>query len=98
MAKWRLARTAADDLVDIYLNGLGRFGLSQADHYHGGLESTFEFLAQYPRAARLREEITPPVRAHRYKAHLIVYEIDVEDTVFILRIRHAREDWTNDAD
>lgn len=69
------------------------FGLDQADKYHEGLTAAFAFLADYPRAARVRFEITPPVRAYRYKSHMIIYEIDDNDAVIILRVRHGHEDW-----
>jgi len=58
-----------------------------------GLSAIFEFLADYPQAARLREEISPPVRVHPYKAHLVIYDVGDEDKVIILRVRHGREDW-----
>src|SRR3546814_11105706 len=66
-------------LVVIYLYGLERFGPAQADGYHDGLEATFNFLGEYPRAAREREEIRSPVRIYPYKAHLIVYELGPND-------------------
>lgn len=77
--------------------GADRFGAAQADRYHDGLLETFAFLTGFPRAARERHELTPPVRAFRYKAHVIVYELDEADNVVILRVRHGREDWTSDA-
>lgn len=95
MARWRLTRAAADDLVAIYRHGLAQFGADQADRYHDQLADTFAFLAKYPGAARERFEITPPVRIHRHKAHLIVYET-VHGGVLILRIRHGREDWADE--
>ena len=94
MAAYRLAQAAADDLVDIYVAGVALFGVAQAERYQDGMTATFDFLVEQPRAARLRTEIRPPVRAYPYKAHLIVYELDGDDVVHILRIRHAREDWT----
>lgn len=96
MPGYRLTRAAADDLVAIFLEGLASFGPAQADSYHAGLEAVFEFLGEYPRAARQRDEIDPPVRGHPYKSHLVVYEIAPDDTVLILRIRHGREDWQSD--
>jgi toxin ParE1/3/4 len=88
-----LTRAAADDLTAIFLEGIGQFGLPQADAYHEGLSAIFAFLAEYPHAARLREEISPPVRVHPYKAHLVIYDVGDEDEVVILRVRHCREDW-----
>jgi toxin ParE1/3/4 len=92
---YRLSRKAEDDLIAIYHIGVDEFGAAQAEGYFTGLEEAFSFLASHPRAARERREISPPVRAHRYKSHLIVYILDGDD-VLILRIRHAREDWAAD--
>ncbi|WP_069064223.1 type II toxin-antitoxin system RelE/ParE family toxin [Sphingobium sp. RAC03] len=93
MPRFRLTRAAADDLTTIFLEGIKQFGLPQADTYLEGLSAIFAFLAEYPQAARLREEISPPVRVHPYKAHLVIYDVGDEDQVIILRVRHGREDW-----
>lgn len=93
MARYRLTQAASDDIARIFTEGLVLFGLAQTDRYHDGLTATFEFLANYPRAARLREEINPPVRAHRYRSHMIIYELAPDDAVVILRVRHGHEDW-----
>ena len=77
----------------IFEQGLLSFGLDQADAYHEGLTAAFEFLADYPHAARQRPEISPPVRAHRYKSHMIIYDLGPDDVVIILRVRHGKEDW-----
>ncbi len=97
MPGYRISRAAADDLVGIYLEGLTLFGEAQADRYHEGMEAAFLFLAQYPRAVRLRDEIEPPVRAYPYKSHLIVYELSDDDMVMVLRVRHGHEDWASPA-
>ena len=91
--RYRLTANAEDDLTAIFIAGLAEFGLEQADAYHDGLFATFAFLAEYPRAARLRDDIDPPVRAHRYRSHLVIYELESDDLVIILRVRHGREDW-----
>lgn len=93
MPRFRLTRAAVDDLTAIFLEGIEQFGLPQAGTYHEGLSAIFAFLADYPNAARLREEISPPVRVHPYKAHLVIYEVHEDDEVIILRVRHGREDW-----
>ena len=97
MSDYVLSSPAFDDLVGIYLTGVDLFGVVHAKGYHAGLARTFDFRAEYPRAARLREELRPPVRVFRYKAHMVIYDLDDEDVVTILRVRHGREDWTSDA-
>jgi toxin ParE1/3/4 len=93
---YRLTKAASDDIAHIYLAGLGLFGLTEADKYHAGLTAAFEFLVSCPRIARLREEIDPPVRACPCQSHLTVYELETDDTIITLRVRHGREDWMSD--
>jgi toxin ParE1/3/4 len=94
---YQLTQAASDDIQRIFIEGLALFGLAQADKYHDGLTAAFQFLADFPRAARLREEIQPPVRAYRYKSHMILYDLGADDTVVILRVRHGHEDWIPEA-
>lgn len=98
MPGYHLTQAAADEIQGIFSEGLALFGLAQADKYHDGLATAFEFLADFPRAARLREEIQPPVRAYRYKSHMILYDLNADDVVIILSVRHGREDWIPYAD
>lgn len=96
MSGYRLSQAAADDLARIAEYTVETFGTAQAIAYRDSLIATFEFLAENPRAARLREELHPPVRVHPHKPHLIIYSIE-DDSIFIVRIRHGREDWVNEA-
>jgi len=90
---YRLSRKAEEDVIDIFLAGARELGLPQAGRYHELLGAAFEFLASNPFAARERMEITPPVRVHPVGAHLIIYTLNVDGEVFILRVRHGHEDW-----
>ncbi len=87
-----LSTHAQTDLIDIYIEGAQQFGIEQANRYHDDLAAVFGLLGEFPEMARLREEISPPVRIHPFKSHLIVYEITGEKA-YILRIRHSRENW-----
>lgn len=87
-----LSNRAQDDLIAIYVEGASEFGLERADTYHSALEDVFTLIGDYPEMARLREEITPPVRIHPFKSHMIIYEVE-GDHATILRVRHARENW-----
>jgi len=89
---YRLTRAAEEDLIAIYEAGARTFGLAQADSYHASLTTAFEFLDQYPRAARERTELSPAIRAHRHQAHLIIYVLQGAD-VLVVRVRHGHEDW-----
>lgn len=90
---YRLTRKAEEDIIHIYLEGLRLFGRDQAIAYHGELENTFELIADNPAMARERVEIDPPVRIHPHQSHLIVYLVQDDNEVLIVRIRHGHEDW-----
>lgn len=94
MSGWHLTRKAEEDLIDIWLDGVGKFGAAQADRYQDGLEAVFELLAQFPEMARLRQELTPPIRIHPTGSHLIVYQVRFDGNVLVIRVRYEREDWT----
>ncbi|WP_127471503.1 type II toxin-antitoxin system RelE/ParE family toxin [Thiomicrorhabdus aquaedulcis] len=89
-----LNKQAENDLVALYIQGYQQFGEQQAEHYFQSLESTFELLAQFPTIARIRTELTNDVRVHSHGTHLILYRI-ANNSIEILRIRHAKEDWLN---
>lgn len=89
---YRLSKKAQSDILDIFVHGAHDFGFAQAEKYHAGLEDILDFLAEYPRAARERFEINPPVRIHPYKSHLIAYVIEGAD-ILVIRVLHGREDW-----
>ncbi|MDH4320993.1 MAG: type II toxin-antitoxin system RelE/ParE family toxin [Desulfobulbaceae bacterium] len=90
---FRLTSKAADDIVAIFQDGARLFGGEQAERYHLGLAQVFALLAENPEMARERKEITPPVRIHPYGAHLIVYLVEQNRDVLIVRVRHGHEEW-----
>ena len=90
---YTLSRKAEEDIIEIFLRGVEQFGLKQAELYHTILEKSFQFLSYNPLAARARAEITPPVRMHPIESHLIVYTINEDGDVFIIRVRHGHENW-----
>ena len=61
--------------------------------YLQGLVGTLELLARFPNMAGERTELTPPMRVHAYGAHIVIYQIEADGSVRIVRVRHAREDW-----
>ncbi|WP_174279919.1 type II toxin-antitoxin system RelE/ParE family toxin [Sphingomonas bacterium] len=93
--RYTLAARADHELSALYQESAERFGLQQADRYVANLRDVCAFIAEFPLAARERDEIVPPVRARRQVAHLIIYEV-IGDEVRILRFAHARSDWISD--
>ncbi|MGR6329875.1 type II toxin-antitoxin system RelE/ParE family toxin [Sphingomonas sp. XXL09] len=93
---YRITPEADEDYYAIYRYGVERFGRAQAEAYADRLDQGFDFVADNPGAARLRHELQPPVRAWPVGAHLIVYQVEADGSVTILRIPHARSDWVND--
>lgn len=94
---YKLSEAADIDIVNIYAEGVHQFGLAQADHYHDALFDLFDLLSESPRMARERVELSPPVRVHPFKAHVIIFKIEGEE-ILIIRIRHGREDWLSNSE
>lgn len=94
---YRLSRRAEEDLIDIYLASVEAFGPAQADRYQDVLEAAFDLIGRFPEIARERTEFDPPVRVHPCKSHLVIYLVG-PDGPFIVRVRHAHEDWESSPD
>ncbi|MCB1516931.1 MAG: type II toxin-antitoxin system RelE/ParE family toxin [Hyphomicrobiaceae bacterium] len=93
---YRLTGQAEEDILRIFVEGARLFGIDQAERYHLELTRLFELIAANPKLARERMEISPPVRMHPHKAHLIIYVTDEVGKVLIVRVRHAHEDWESE--
>ncbi|MEO9341144.1 type II toxin-antitoxin system RelE/ParE family toxin [Mesorhizobium sp. SB112] len=94
--RFRLSVEAEEDVIAIAEQGVQMFGPAQARWYHDELFAVFDIIAVNPRMAREREEISPPVRIHPFKAHLVVYRIEENEAVLVVRIRHGHEDWASE--
>jgi len=92
-----LSSKAEDDLIEIYIEGASLFGEHQADLYHRKIGAMIDLLSENPRIARERLEISPSVRIHPFHSHLIVYIVDDNNDVFIIRICHGHEDWQSNS-
>lgn len=93
--QYRISRKAREDLIRLHVEGVRLFGRRQAGDYVANLKRVLELIGESPKIARLRTELTPPVRVHPHGSHLIFYE-ERNGFVLIIRIRHASENWTHD--
>jgi toxin ParE1/3/4 len=94
--RYRLTREAEEDIIGIAETSLRLFGQIQARRYHNELFDLIDLIAAIPRMARERLELTPPVRVQPFRQHLIVYRIEEDGGVLVIRVRHAHEDWIAD--
>lgn len=94
---FRLSVQAEEDIVSIAEEGIRIFGARVAKRYHDELFALLELIATHPRMAREQHEISPPVRIHPFKAHLVVYHIVEDGSIFVIRTRHSHEDWAEDS-
>ncbi len=92
---FRLTQAAEEDIVGIAEHGVRLFGPIQARRYHDDMFAFFDLLGANPRIARERFELSPAMRIHPFKAHLVVYAIDDDGHVVVVRVRHAHEDWAD---
>jgi toxin ParE1/3/4 len=94
---FRLSFEAEEDIIGLAEDGLRLFGLAQARRYHDELFAVFDLIAGNPRMARERLELSPPMRIHPFKAHLVIYRIEEDGDILVVRVRHGHEDWVRDA-
>ncbi|OLP59763.1 plasmid stabilization protein ParE [Xaviernesmea oryzae] len=95
--RFRLCVEAEEDIITIAEQGVRMFGFARVRRYHDELFAVLDLIEANPRMAREREEISPQVRTLSFKAHLIVYRMEENGAIFVIRIRHGHEDWANDS-
>lgn len=79
-------------MVAIWDHTVAAWSMDQAEAYLRGLEDVLRLLCAHPEMARERFEITPPVRLHPYRAHLVIYRVEA-GFLFVVRILHGRQRW-----
>lgn len=94
---FRLSVAAEEDIISIAADGVRLFGSAQARRYHDELFAVFALIAANPRMARERTELSPPMRIHPFKAHLVVYRVEADGDILVVRVRHGHEDWISNA-
>lgn len=94
MASFKVSQQAEEDLSDIFEAGVVNFGFNHAVRYHDRPERIFALLVSAPQIARLRTEYDPPIRVYPVAAHIVVYSVQPDGLIEIIRIRHGREDWS----
>ena len=92
---YRLTPAAQADLAAIWTYTAETWSEAQAEAYVSGIRNALDMLLGMPEIARERTEITPPVRIHRHRSHIIVYRIELP-YLAVIRIRHGHEDWVDD--
>ena len=91
----RVSAEAGADLDSIRIYGFEHYGERAADAYLAELVRSFDRIAQWPFAARLRTDIEPSVRLVPFGGHNIFYDLG-GDVVEIVRVLHHSVDWQNE--
>lgn len=91
MADLRVSRAARQDILAIGRYTQRRWGAAQRRRYLDGLERRFERLVLTPTLAAERSEFDPPVRIHRYGAHLVIYRT-MREGGLVVRVLHETMD------
>ena len=91
MAAYSLSRKAAADLDAIHEYTIVSFGLAQARDYLNGLHEGFGTLAEQPMLGRSAARLSPELRRHEYRSHVVFY-VPRDGGVTIVRVLHRSMD------
>ena len=87
-----LSDAAADDLDNIWLHGLDRWNLKQADRYHKKILEMLDFLCENPELGKNREELGSLYQSYLIGSHVVFYR-QYKHTIKVIRVLHQRMDF-----
>lgn len=90
MGNYSLSGRAQFDIVGIYKYGKKRYGQEQAATYLYEMETFLEDLAERPELARKASFIAHQLKHYNYRAHVIFYQTENENEIYIVRILGKR--------
>ena len=93
MARYNLTKKADADLSQLYAYSIENFGQAQADKYYDELIHQIESIAERPHAWRQLKRFSPAVRICPCRFHIIIYRVQENGVVEIIRIHPARTNW-----
>ncbi len=85
MANCRINEAAEEDIARLYLYGVRRFGLTQADVYYEGLINRIEAIGENPSLYPAVNDLRPGYRRSIYGAHAIYFRT-ADGVVEIMRV------------
>lgn len=94
MRRLILRPTAESDLSDIWDYTSERWSLQQARTYAAGMTEVLFLLCEQPEIAPVYGKLTPPIRVHRFRSHLVIFIAD-DDHIDVIRVVHSRSNWSD---
>jgi toxin ParE1/3/4 len=85
MLKIHKQANAENDLVDIWVYSLERWGLTQADQYVDNLEESIKTIAANPKLGTSCDYVREGYRKLHVKEHYVFYKLTL-DTLHIIRV------------
>jgi toxin ParE1/3/4 len=93
MAEFRLSPDAEADIDTIWLHIARESGsIDIATRVVDRIHDRFWLLATYPYMGRRRDDLRPGLRSFVTDQYLVVYRIDEDESVIILRVLHGSRD------
>lgn len=89
--RYKLTPAAEKDLEKIWRYSAESWGPQQANLYLDEMLAIFDLIVENPNMGWQYQELTPSVRLHIYKSHLIVY-LPTENGIDIVRLLHQSMD------
>ncbi len=85
MGNYKFTNEAKEDLIRIYIYGVKKFGIQQADKYHLEFEEYFEIISNRPYTYQIAEYLNGDCRRYVHKSNTIYFQI-MEDEILIVRV------------
>ncbi len=95
MKKYKLAPQAEKDLLTIFLEGIEKWGYTQAEKYADEFHECFNLLAEFPEMGNTRKEFEETLQSFEKGSHTIFYRRVDNQSIEISTLIPQRMDLKN---
>lgn len=92
MKRAKVSARAGGDLDAVLRYSIERSGVDTAVRYYNALIVSFGWIAEHPHVSKERPQFGAGIRFHTEGSHRVVYRLEDDGTVLIVRILHGQQD------
>ena len=94
-SKYKISKSALNDLKKIWSYTLNKWSKEQAERYYSKIIEEINYLSNHPNFGKQLDDVRKDYKCSKVKSHIIFYRINKNGIIEIVRILHQMMDIPN---